>query len=123
MTGRSCLLAALVATSIFAITRANALNVPHLEMCTQWSVEDKVFGFVNKCSQSVAVLFMPFDSQLPTEREVAEGERFSTGYSQSKLESVGWISARCPAGFGPSVPFTFENRHLFYASRYTCVPK
>jgi hypothetical protein len=118
------LAAVFIATStVFGISRANAQTVPNLERCTQWSVKDGVFGFVNECDQSVDVLFMLQNMRIPTAREVAKGERFSTGLSQTRLESTGWMSTRCPAGYRPTVPFKFENKELIVASRYNCAPK
>ena len=120
----SRLVAALIATStVFGISRANARTVPNLERCTQWSVKDGVVGFVNECDQSVDVLFMPLDRPVPIEREVAKGERFSTGLSQSQRDSIGWMSTRCPVGYRPTVPFKLKNQKVIFASRYNCAPR
>jgi hypothetical protein len=119
---RFALIAACVATSVLSGQTVFAQQTtPHLESCTKWDEYKNEMGFWNKCSQPVIVLFMRLTTKRVTERRISPGARFNTGLTKKQFTS--WMSTRCPVGFAPSVPFTFENQKAIIDSRYECVRK
>lgn len=93
----------------------------HLEACTKWSEQNGSFGFVNGCGEPVALLLVQLNGERRFDRVVWPGERFETGVPEKTIDAAGWLFTACPAGYGPSVPFTAENRSAILKGQYECV--
>lgn len=111
-----CPLFALLAL-LFAAAAAQAQTQPHVEDCSKGAYLDGRFTFVNNCGQPITVWFMRRGGQ-PVRRDLAPGARFDTRMTQT---NPGWVSARCAAGFKPTVRFSKDNWQALLDSRYSCV--
>jgi len=93
---------------------------PHLEACTKWSEQNGSFGFTNRCSQPVALIFVELKGMRRFDRVIQRNERLDTGLSGATIKTTDWLFTACPAGYGPAVPFTVENQPRIAKGLYEC---
>jgi hypothetical protein len=95
----------------------------HLEACIKWSEKNGRFGFTNECRAAVAILFIELNGPHRYDRVIRPDERFDIDLPGKTINETGWLFTACPAGYGPNVPFSAENRTRIVKSQYECVRK
>jgi hypothetical protein len=92
----------------------------HMEACTEWNLAGAHIGTRNDCNRPVSILFMDYSDRHVVEGNVVPGGLFDSGAS---APSAGFMFTVCPAGYVPSVRFSFENRQTIEDSLYNCRPR